>query len=227
MKRSKGYIKSKTLVGDKSHMLVDAIDLIKQVAYVKFNESIDMALLLGIDPTKSDQSIRGACVLPHGNGKKVKVLVLAEAELATKAKGAGADFVGGKELVDEIKAGKSDFDVVISTPECMKYIAAVGNILGPRGLMPNPKLGTVTPDVENAVKEVKSGKATFRNDKGGVVHVALGKKDFPSEKIIENIKAVIAEIKKLKPVATKGEYMKKLYLSSTMGPSVNIDLSRM
>lgn len=203
----------------------DAIDFLKQFASTKFKEGVDVAVNLGVDPRKSDQVVRSATNLPKGTGKVVRVAVFAQGDNATKAKNAGADIVGFEDLAEQIKAGKMDFDVVIATPDAMRIVGQLGQVLGPRGLMPNPKVGTVTMNVEAAVKDAKSGQVRYRTDKNGIIHCSVGKLDFASEDIIENISALLADLKKAKPVSSKGIYIKKVSISSTMGPGLAIDLS--
>ena len=191
----------------------------------KFNESIEVAVNLGIDAKKSDQAVRGATNLPHGTGKTVRVAVFTTGENADKAAAAGADLVGMEDLAEKVKAGEMDFDVVIASPDAMRVVGQLGQILGPRGLMPNPKTGTVTPDVETAVKNAKAGQVQYRTDKNGIVHGGIGKIDFELNAIKENLEAVLADLKKAKPSASKGIYMKKVTLSTTMGPGLAIDQS--
>ena len=209
----------------KVYSLDEAIGLLKSLPGVRFNQSVDVALNLGIDPRKSDQVVRGAAVLPNGTGKSVRVAVFAQGANAEAAKAAGADIVGMDELAEEIKGGRSDFDVVIAEPAAMRVVGTLGQILGPRGLMPNPKVGTVTPDVKTAVENAKAGQVRFRADKGGVVHAMIGKLDFEEAKLIENLRALVAEVNKLKPATSKGIYLKKAYLSTTMGPGLIVDVA--
>lgn len=222
-KRAKA-IRSQLQAG-KVYSLQEALTLLKDLPAVKFNQSVDVALNLGIDPRKSDQVVRGAAVLPNGTGKSVRVAVFAQGDAAEAAKNAGADIVGMEDLADEIKAGRSDFDVVIAEPAAMRVVGALGQVLGPRGLMPNPKVGTVTPDVKTAVENAKAGQVRFRADKGGVVHAMIGKLDFEDDKLIENLRALVAEVNKLKPATSKGVYLKKAFLSTTMGPGLAIDVA--
>ena len=207
----------------KFYALPDALEILGSVSSSKFKEALDLSVNLGVDPRKSDQVVRGATTLPHGTGKDVRVAVFAQGENAEKAKQAGADVVGFEDLGEEIKGGKIDFDVLIATPDAMRIIGQLGKVLGPRGLMPNPKTGTVTTDVEVAVKNSKSGQVQFRTDKGGLVHGRVGQLGFSAEQIKENIQALLVDLKKAKPAAAKGVYLKKLTLSSTMGPGLNID----
>lgn len=209
----------------KVYSLEEALALLKALPGVKFNQSVDVALNLGIDPRKSDQVVRGAAVLPNGTGKSVRVAVFAQGDNAEAAKAAGADIVGMDELADEIKSGRSDFDVVIAEPAAMRVVGTLGQILGPRGLMPNPKVGTVTADVKTAVENAKAGQVRFRADKGGVVHAMIGKLDFDDNKLVENLRALVAEVNKLKPATSKGVYLKKAYLSTTMGPGLAVDVA--
>jgi large subunit ribosomal protein L1 len=197
--------------------------LVKELATAKFNESIDIAVNLGIDPKKSDQSVRGSTVLPNGTGKVVRVAVFTQGENAEKAKAAGADIVGFEDLAEKVKAGEMDFDTVIATPDAMRIVGQLGKVLGPRGLMPNPKVGTVTQDVETAVKNAKSGQVTYRTDKAGIIHCSIGQADFELDALKENLSALLADLNKAKPTSAKGVYLKKLTISSTMGPGVLVD----
>ena len=201
----------------------DAFSLLKDLPRAKFTESVDVAVNLGVDPRKSDQVVRGSTVLPHGTGKSVRVAVFAQGENADKAKAAGADIVGFEDLAEEIKKGNMDFDVVIATPDAMRVVGQLGQILGPRGLMPNPKVGTVTPDVEAAVKNAKAGQVRYRTDKAGIIHCPIGTVEFDSNTLKENLEALLADLKKAKPASAKGQYMKKVSVSTTMGPGVAID----
>ncbi|QDP71301.1 50S ribosomal protein L1 [Legionella israelensis] len=203
----------------------EAIDVIKKFASGKFNESMDISVNLGVDPRKSDQVVRSSTNLPKGTGKKVRVAVFAQGDNAEKAKEAGADIVGFEDLAEQIKAGNMDFDVVIATPDAMRIVGQLGQILGPRGLMPNPKVGTVTTNVEAAVKDAKSGQVRYRTDKNGIIHCTIGKVDFSPEDILENAAALINDLKKAKPAAAKGVYIKKITFSSTMGPGLPIDIA--
>ena len=213
----------KDLAIGKVYQDLEAIKLLKEKSSVKFVESVDVSINLGIDPKKSDQNIRGSLVLPNGTGKSVKVAVFCDGDDAKKAKEAGADTVGMEELVDLVKKGDFDFDVVIATPDTMRIVSPLGQILGPKGLMPNPKVGTVSKDVEKAVKNAKSGQVQFRTDKGGIVHCSIGKVEFNEEMLVENLRALISEIVKAKPSSAKGKYLKKISLSSSMGPSLELD----
>jgi large subunit ribosomal protein L1 len=203
----------------------DAINILKEFASTKFKEGIDIAVNLGVDPRKSDQVVRSSTNLPKGTGKIVRVAVFAQGDNAAKAKNAGADLVGFEDLADKIKAGEMDFDVVIATPDAMRIVGQLGQILGPRGLMPNPKVGTVTMNVEAAVKDAKSGQVRYRTDKNGIIHCTVGKIEFVAEDLIENISALLADLRKAKPASSKGIYIKKITLSTTMGPGLPIDPS--
>lgn len=209
----------------KVYDVTEALDLIKKSATAKFKESVDVAINLGIDVRKSDQNVRGAVVLPHGTGNVVRVAVFTQGANADAAKAAGADVVGMQELADEIKKGFSEFDVVIASPDAMRVVGQLGQILGPRGLMPNPKVGTVTPDVATAVKNAKAGQVRYRNDKGGIVHATIGKVDFDTVKLKENLEAVVGAVRKQKPANAKGTYLKKVSVSSTMGIGLAVDIS--
>ena len=203
----------------------EAVELMKSLPASKFEESVDVSINLGIDPRKSDQNVRGACVLPNGTGKTVRVAVFAQGDNATKATEAGADVVGFEDLAEQIKGGDLNFDVVIATPDAMRVVGQLGQVLGPRGLMPNPKVGTVTPDVETAVKNAKAGQVRFRTDKAGIIHCSVGKVDFAPEALKQNVEALVADLKKLKPASAKGVYLKSISLSTTMGPGIQIDQS--
>lgn len=201
----------------------EAIDLLKEFTSKKFRESLDVAVNLGVDPRKSDQVVRSATNLPKGTGKTVRVAVFAQGDNATKAKNAGADLVGFEDLAEQIKAGEMNFDVVIATPDAMRVVGQLGQVLGPRGLMPNPKVGTVTMNVEGAIKDAKSGQVRYRTDKNGIIHCPVGKVDFPVNDLLENISALLGDLKKAKPTSSKGIYIKKITLSTTMGPGITID----
>jgi large subunit ribosomal protein L1 len=209
--------------GTKQYSMDDAVALLKDLSTVKFAETIEVCINLGIDPRKSDQSVRGATTLPHGNGKDVRVAVFTQGANAEAAKAAGAEFVGMDDLAAEIKAGKMDFDVVIASPDAMRVVGQLGQVLGPRGLMPNPKTGTVTPDVVTAIKNAKAGQVRFRAEKGGIIHGGIGKISFEAVAIKENLEALIGDLKKAKPASAKGIYLKKITLSTTMGPGLVID----
>ncbi|MDP6190279.1 MAG: 50S ribosomal protein L1 [Gammaproteobacteria bacterium] len=220
-KRAKA-IAEKVEVG-KLYEVTEAVALLAELSNVKFAEAVDVAVNLGVDPRKSDQVVRGSTVLPNGTGKDVRVAVFTQGENAEKAKAAGAELVGMDELAAEVKAGKMDFDVVIATPDAMRVVGQLGQILGPRGLMPNPKVGTVTADVETAVKNAKAGQVRFRTDKAGIVHCTLGKASFTADALQENLVALLGDLKKMKPASSKGIYMKKVTLSTTMGPGLTVD----
>jgi large subunit ribosomal protein L1 len=207
---------------DKEYTLQEAVALLKETSKVKFVESLDCAMRLGVDPRQADQMLRGTVSLPHGTGKTVSVLVIAKGAKAQEALDAGADYAGFEEFLEKIKGGWTDVDVIISTPDSMSELGKLGKILGPKGLMPNPKSGTVTQDVANAVKEIKAGKIEFRVEKTGIVHTSVGKLNFENEKLVENAKAFINTIIKMKPASAKGQYVKSLFLSSTMGPGLRI-----
>lgn len=208
----------------KSYSLKDAIDILKQCPAVKFNQSVDISLKMGVDPRRSDQSVRGTVSLPNGTGNTVRIVVFAKGDKVKDALAAGADFAGNDELLEKVAAGWTDFDAVIATPEMMREVGKLGKVLGPRGLMPTPKAGTVTTDVVKAIQEVKAGKIEFKLDRLGVIANAVGKLSFEVEKILENIKAYIAAVIKAKPATAKGNYLKSFVLTSTMGPGIKIDL---
>ncbi len=208
---------------DKTYPVADAIKLVKEGASAKFNESIDIAINLGIDAKKSDQTVRGAIVLPKGTGKTVRVAVFAQGDKAQAAKDAGADIVGFEDLAAQVKEGKIDFDVAIATPDAMRVVGQLGQVLGPRGLMPNPKVGTVTPNVAEAVKNAKAGQVQYRADKAGIVHCTIGRASFTEDALKENFLALIDAVNKARPATTKGIYLKKISVSSTMGPGVRVD----
>jgi large subunit ribosomal protein L1 len=221
--------KQKTLVGKvdstKLYPIADALELVKQHATAKFDESIDVAVQLGIDAKKSDQVVRGAVVMPNGTGKTKRVAVFAQGAKAEEAKAAGADIVGMDDLAAEIKAGKMDFDVVIASPDTMRIVGTLGQVLGPRGLMPNPKVGTVTPDVATAVRNAKAGQVQFRVDKAGIVHATIGRRSFDSAKLQGNLQALVEALNKAKPASSKGIYLRKVALSSTMGVGARVDVA--
>lgn len=209
----------------KEYSLENAIQMVKELAHVKFDETVDIVFNLGVDPRKSDQMVRGTVVLPHGTGKTLRVLVFAKGEKELEAKQAGADFVGADDLVEKINKGWLDFDKVVATPDIMGVVGKLGKVLGPRGLMPNPKLGTVTFDVAKAVKEIKAGKVEYKTEKAGVVHVPIGKVSFDAQKLLDNAKAIIESVTKAKPSTSKGKYMKGISVSSTMGPGLRVDVT--
>jgi len=210
-------------VEERPYTLEDAIPLVQKIKFAKFDETIEMALRLGVDPKHADQMVRGTVVLPHGLGKSKRVLVIANAEKQREGSESGADVVGGEELVEKIQGGWMDFDAVVATPDMMRVVGRLGKVLGPRGLMPNPKTGTVTTDVAKAVREIKAGKVEFRVDKTGIIHAPVGKMSFPTESLIANARALVDSIVKARPSAAKGKYLKSVTVSSTMGPGVRID----
>jgi large subunit ribosomal protein L1 len=220
----KNMAKARQAVESRFYKLDEAVNLLNKVKFAKFDETVELALRLGVDPKQADQMVRGTLVLPHGLGKSKKVLVIAGGEKLREAEEAGADFVGGEEMVKKIQEGWTDFDAVVSTPDMMKSVGRLGKVLGPRGLMPNPKAGTVTFDIKNAVKEIKAGKVEFRVDKTAIIHAPVGKSSFPPERLVENAQALIAAVVKAKPPAAKGKYVRTITLSSTMGPGIPIEL---
>jgi large subunit ribosomal protein L1 len=220
-KRAK-TIREKTEAG-KQYAIDEALGMLSQLSSVKFKESVDVSVNLGVDPRKSDQVVRSSTVLPHGTGKTVRVAVFTQGANADAAREAGADIVGMDELAESVKAGNMDFDVVIASPDAMRVVGQLGQILGPRGLMPNPKVGTVTPDVATAVRNVKAGQVRYRTDKAGIIHCSIGKVDFKVDALRENLLALLADLGKLKPSTAKGIYMKKITVSTTMGPGLIVD----
>ncbi|MDH3589455.1 MAG: 50S ribosomal protein L1 [Gammaproteobacteria bacterium] len=220
-KRLKGAVEK--INREKAYSVDEALSLVKEFASAKFLESVDVSVNLGVDARKSDQVVRGSTVLPHGTGKDVRVAVFAQGDNADKAKAAGADIVGFEDLADTVKKGEMNFDVVIATPDAMRVVGQLGRVLGPRGLMPNPKVGTVTPDVEAAVKNAKAGQVRYRTDKAGIIHCSIGKANFENAALTENLRALLADLEKAKPAAAKGIFMKRVTLSSTMGPGVMVD----
>jgi len=223
--RGRKYQAARQQVPARPHSIEDAVPLIQKVKYTKFDETVELSVRLGVDPKHSDQMVRGTVVLPHGLGKSKRVLVIAGTDKQREARDAGADEVGGEELVERIMGGWMDFDSVVATPDMMRAVGKLGKVLGPRGLMPNPKTGTVTPDVTRAVQEIKAGKVEFRVDKAGVVHAPIGKISFAPERLIANAHALMETIVKAKPAAAKGKYLRSVTMSSTMGPGVAIDAS--
>ena len=225
MKHGKKYIDSKKLIEPtKQYDPVEAIALVKQTGKAKFDETVELAIRLGVDPRHADQQVRGTVVLPHGTGKNVRVLVFAKGEKADEARAAGAEYVGEAELADKIKNENwFDFDVAVATPDMMGVVGRIGRILGPKGLMPNPKSGTVTTDVARAVEDIKSGKVEYRVDKSAIMHVPIGKASFDEEKLVENLNALMEAVVKARPSTSKGTYLKSLYLSTTMGPSIRLN----
>lgn len=222
-KHSKRFNTLAKKIDKKNYTIVEAVAKVKEIASAKFSESVDIAVRLGIDPKKADQALRGTVALPHGIGKAVRVLVVAKPPKDEEAKAAGADYVGFQDYLEKIKGGWADVDVIIATPDVMGDLGKLGKILGPRGLMPNPKSGTVTPDVGKAVKEVKAGKIEFRAEKAGIVQATVGKASFENEKLVENIHSFLNTIIRLKPSTAKGQYVKSVFISSTMGPGLPID----
>jgi len=220
-KRQK-IINSKITLGT-VHPVEQAVDLLKSLPAVKFVESVDVSIALGIDPRISEQAVRGATLMPHGTGRAVRVAVFAQGQNADTAKAAGADVIGFEDLAEQIKSGKIDFDVVIATPDAMRLVGQLGQVLGPKGLMPNPKVGTVTTDVATAVKNAKSGQVQYRSEKGGIIHCTIGKISFETQALKENLKALLTDLKKLRPTSAKGVFLKKIALSTTMGPGLVID----
>jgi len=209
----------------KQYAIDEALGLVKQFATAKFDEAVDVSVNLGVDASKSDQQVRGSTVLPHGTGKSVRVAVFTSGKNADLAREAGADIVGMEDLAEKVKAGELNFDVVVASPDAMRVVGQLGQILGPRGLMPNPKVGTVTPDVAGAVRNAKAGQVRFRTDKGGVIHCTIGKASFDANKLKENLQALLADLQKAKPASSKGVYLRKVTVSSTMGPGVPVDQS--
>jgi large subunit ribosomal protein L1 len=222
-KHGKKYLAGRAQVGERLHTMDEAIPVVRKAAYAKFDETVEMAMRLGVDPKHADQMVRGTVVLPHGTGKSKRVLVIAGGEKVKEAEAAGADQVGGAELVAKIQEGWLDFDAVVATPDMMREVGKLGKVLGPRGLMPNPKTGTVTFDVASAIREIKAGKVEFRVDKTGIVHVPVGKLSFPDQNLIDNANAIVNAVVRAKPSAAKGKYMKSITVASTMGPGVSID----
>ena len=220
---AKNFETARAKVEDKLYALEEAIPLLQSITFAKFDETVEVAMRLGVNPKHADQMVRGTVMLPHGLGRHKRVLVIANADKQKEADGVGADTVGGDELVEKIQGGWMDFDAVVATPDMMRSVGKLGKVLGPRGLMPNPKTGTVTFEIGKAVKEIKAGKVEFRVDKGGIVHAPIGKVSFSSQKLIENAQALVSSILKAKPAAAKGKYLKSLIVSSTMGPGVKVD----
>src|SRR5690348_944432 len=226
-KSGKKFTAARQQVPPRPHTIEEAVPLMQKVKFAKFDETVELALRLGVDPKHADQMVRGTVVLPHGLGKSKKVLAIAGADKQKEAEQAGADHVGGEEMVDKIQGGFMDFDAVVATPDMMRAVGKLGKVLGPRGLMPNPKTGTVTMNIAQAVKEIKAGKVEFRVDKTGIIHAPLGKMSFSSQNLIDNAHALVDSVVKAKPSAAKGKYIKSVTLSSTMGPGIVIDAAHL
>ncbi len=222
-KHGKKYRAAAEKVEQRSYQLDEAFGLLKQIAFAKFNETVELSMLLGVDPKHADQMVRGTTLLPHGTGQTKRVLVIAQGEKLKEAQDAGADMVGGDDIVEKIQGGWVDFDAVIATPDMMRSVGKLGKVLGPRGLMPNPKTGTVTFDVAKAIQEIKAGKVEFRVDKTAIIHVPVGKISFSADQLKDNASAIINAVRKAKPPAAKGKYVRSIYISSTMSPSLQID----
>ena len=222
-KHGKKFTAARQAVPERPHTIEEAIPLMQKVKFAKFDETVELALRLGVDPKHADQMVRGTVVLPHGLGKSKKVLAIAGGDKQREATEAGADYVGGEEMVDKIQGGFMDFDAVVATPDMMRAVGKLGKVLGPRGLMPNPKTGTVTMDIAKAVREIKAGKVEFRVDKTGIIHAPVGKTSFDTQNLVENAHALVDSVVKAKPSAAKGKYLKSVTLSSTMGPGIIID----
>lgn len=225
-KHGKKYIAARQQVEDRAYPLDEAVPLVQRIKFANFDETVALSIRLGVDPKHADQMVRGTVVLPHGLGKTKRVLVIAGPDKQKEAEEAGADVVGGEEMVERIASGWIDFDAVVATPDMMRVVGRLGKVLGPRGLMPNPKTGTVTPNVAQAVREIKAGKVEFRVDKTGIVHAPVGKTSFPAQSLIDNATALLDSIIKAKPAAAKGKYLRSITVSSTMGPGVRVDESR-
>jgi large subunit ribosomal protein L1 len=222
-KSGKKFTAARQQVPDRPQTIEAAVPLMQKVKFAKFDETVELAMRLGVDPKHADQMVRGTVVLPHGLGKSKRVLAIAGADKQREAKDAGADIVGGEEMVEKIQGGFMDFDAVVATPDMMRAVGKLGKVLGPRGLMPNPKTGTVTMDISRAVREIKAGKVEFRVDKTGIVHAPVGKVSFPTQNLVENAHALIDSVVKAKPAAAKGKFLRSVTLSSTMGPGISID----
>jgi large subunit ribosomal protein L1 len=222
-KTGKKFAAARQQVPGRAHTIEEAVPLMQQVKFAKFDETVELAMRLGVDPKHADQMVRGTVVLPHGLGRSKRVLAIAGADKQREAADAGADHVGGEELVEKIQGGWMDFDAVVATPDMMRAVGKLGKVLGPRGLMPNPKTGTVTPDIAKAVREIKAGKVEFRVDKTGIIHAPVGKVSFPAQSLIENAHALVDSVVKAKPAAAKGKFLRSVTLSSTMGPGIAID----
>ena len=222
-KTGKQFAAAKVKIEDRFYLIEEAVPLLQSLKFAKFDETVEMTMRLGVDPKHADQMVRGTVVLPHGLGRSKKVIVIASGDKQKEAQDAGADDVGGEELVQKIQGGWMDFEAIVATPDMMREVGKLGRVLGPRGLMPNPKTGTVTVDVAKAVEEIKAGKVEYRVDKAGVVHAPIGKTSFDKQKLIDNANALAASVLKAKPVASKGKYVKGIHMSSTMGPGIRID----
>jgi len=224
-RHGKKFSAARQQVPERPHTIDEAVPLLQRVKFAKFDETVELALRLGVDPKHADQMVRGTVVLPHGLGKSMRVLVIAGGEKQKEAQAAGADHVGGEEVVEKIQGGWMDFDAVVATPDMMRAVGRLGKVLGPRGLMPNPKTGTVTQDVTRAVREIKAGKVEFRVDKTGIIHAPVGKASFPAANLIENAKVLVESVVRARPSAAKGRYLKSVTISSTMGPGIAIDVT--
>ena len=222
-KKTKKRTAAESQIEDRTYALDEAIPIVQQVGYAKFDETVELAVRLGVDPKHADQMVRGTVVLPHGLGKSKRVLVIASGEKQTEAQEAGADEIGGDEIVEKIQGGWMEFDAVVATPDMMRSVGKLGKVLGPRGLMPNPKTGTVTMEIGKAVKEIKAGKVEFRVDRTGIVHAPIGKRSFPAQSLVDNASALMESVLKAKPSAAKGKYLRSITLSSTMGPGVRVE----
>jgi large subunit ribosomal protein L1 len=222
-KHGKKYRDAAEKVEKRTYELNEALALLKEIAFAKFDETVELAMLLGVNPKHADQMVRGTTVLPHGTGQTKRVLVIASGEKVREAEEAGADIVGGDDVVEKIQGGWTDFDAVVATPDMMRSVGKLGKVLGPRGLMPNPKTGTVTMDVAKAIQEIKAGKVEFRVDKTAIIHVPLGKVSFSTDQLSDNAHAIIGAVRKAKPAAAKGRYVRSIYISSTMSPSIEVD----
>jgi large subunit ribosomal protein L1 len=222
-KHGKKYLAAREQVTARPHNLTEAVPLLQKIKFSKFNETVDLSMRLGVDPKHADQMVRGTVVLPHGLGKSKRVLAIAGGEKQKEAQEAGADVVGGEEMVEKIQGGFMDFDAVVATPDMMRAVGRLGKVLGPRGLMPNPKTGTVTFEIAKAIREIKAGKVEFRVDKTGIIHAPVGKTSFPADHLVANAQALIESVIKAKPAAAKGKYLRSVTLSSTMGPGITID----
>jgi large subunit ribosomal protein L1 len=225
-KHGKKFAAARQQVPDRAQTIEDAVPLVQKLKFAKFDETVELAMRLGVDPKHADQMVRGTVVLPHGLGKSKRVLVIAGPDKQKEGQEAGADHVGGEEVVERIQGGWMDFDAVVATPDMMRAVGKLGKVLGPRGLMPNPKTGTVTPNIAQAVREIKAGKVEFRVDKTGIVHAPVGKTSFPAQSLIENAHALVDSVVKAKPAAAKGKYLRSITISSTMGPGVDIDTAQ-